>query len=435
MDTNHDLTEKQKLAYDLMLQGHSIFITGPSGTGKSTIIKKFVDQWGRHKKIVITSMTGISALLIGGTTLHSYLGIGLGTDSVETLTKKLQDSYFYTKRWNQIDVLIIDEVSMLSPELFDKIEEIACNLKRGRGRKLLSIEHEQPFGGIQLILSGDWLQLPVVNNDSFCFESSKWNKCIHQTVCLTEIMRQSDIEFQTVLNDIRFGKVSKRAKQLLNSRVNIDLSNDLGIEPTEIYTTNADVDRINQRELDKLNVGEIEFYEYDMEITLLEYVKNSSYVIERYRKNCIAPPVLQLCVGAQVMLLHNLSLEDGLANGSRGVVTKVIEDIPVVKFLNGEERVIDYHVWEYEENEKKIVKIKQIPLKLAWAITVHKSQGCTLDLACVNLANIFEYGMAYVALSRVKTKEGLSVIDINYEGIRAHPKAIQFYKNYNSKPV
>jgi ATP-dependent DNA helicase PIF1 len=202
----------------------------------------------------------------------------------------------------------------------------------------------------------------------------------------------------------------------------------LGIKPTRIYTTNAAVDAMNEKELDKL-AEDNDFYQYDMEIYFYEFVQDREQALEKYRKNCLAPERMQLCKGAQVMLLHNLDVQGGLANGSRGVVIDFVEGIPIVRFLNGVECPIDFHSWEIEEGKKKIVRITQMPLKLAWSVTTHRIQGSTLDYAEVELSNIFAYGQAYVSLSRVKSAEGLSIIEINFDGIRAHPKALEFYKN------
>lgn len=416
------LTTKQKEAFDYMVQGKNIFLTGPGGSGKSAVIHLFKKTFNNIKTIAITSTTGISATMIGGTTLHSYLGIGLGTGSVEELTNKIIKNSKIYQRWLKLDVLIIDEISMLSPKLFDKIENIARNVRKIKDNRL------KPFGGIQLVLSGDFLQLPVVDDsDSFVFDAECWNKCVEHVVELTKIMRQKDKEFQEVLNEIRIGEVSKRGRKLLESRIGVKLKNELGILPTRIHTTNAAVDQINERELNKL--GEENFFQYDMEIYFFEFIKNREQSIEKYRKNILVPDTLYLCVGAQVMLLCNLDLDNGMANGSRGVVVGFSDDLPVVRFLNGKECVINYWQWEIEEGRKKQIRITQIPLKLAYAITSHKSQGSTLDYAEVDLSNIFTFGQAYVALSRVSSIEGLSIININFRKIQAHPRAVKYYQD------
>ena len=417
---NIKLTKKQNDAFNMMVKGESVFITGPGGVGKTSLIKLFVRIYKQNKIIGLTSTTGISALLFGGSTLHSYLGIGLGQGSVDYMSQNVFKNSKLRKRWNDLETLIIDEVSMLSPVLFDKIEQVARCVRR----------NEKPFGGIQLVLSGDFLQLPCVGSDDFCFEAKSWNKCITHTIYLTEIIRQSNEVFQKCLNNIRIGNITKDIKKLLSSRVNIELRNDFGIKPTKLYPTNASVDIINQKELDKLAENDgIEFFEYEMETTVYPNVKNKDYILEKYKKLCNAPALLELCKGAQVMLLYNMDVDGGLANGSRGVVTGFIDDIPLIKFMNGRELIIDWHSWDIEEGDQKVLKMNQIPLKLAWCISQHKAQGMSLDLAEIDLSNCFEYGQAYVALSRVKTIEGLSIInDIDFDKVIAHPKAIQYYE-------
>ncbi len=372
-DSILNLTKKQKIAFEHMRDGKNVLITGPAGVGKTSVIKMFQHLYGKNKKIAITSTTGVSAITIGGTTLHSYLGIGLGNGSVSSLTEKIKKNPYLRKKWNELHVLIIDEVSMLTPVLFDKLEEIARNVRCGHLRRVLkNNDNEPPFGGIQLILSGDFLQLPTVQGDDFVFEAKSWSKCIDHVINLTKIVRQQNKLFKQVLNDLRIGKMTKRARKLLKRRHNAKLETESGIKPTRIYTTNANVDLINEEELDKLDKDDINFFQYDMKIELLKFIKNRDYVIEKYRKNCIAQVSLQLCVGAQVMLLHNLDLDEGLANGSRGIVIDFIDNKPQVKFLNGQIRVIDFHIWDFEENNQKLIRIKQMPLRLAWSITCHK---------------------------------------------------------------
>jgi len=417
------LTDKQNEAFSAMVNGENIFLTGMGGVGKSATLKMFMKVYKSERNMGITSTTGISALLFNGTTLHSFTGIGLGTASAETLIKKIMVRSYLRKRWEELEVLIIDEVSMLSPELFDKLEYIARAVRR----------NEMPFGGIQLILSGDFCQLPVVKCPDFCFEAKSWEECVDNTIYLTEIIRQSEKDFQGCLNNVRLGKLDKKTRKLLQSRVGVKLENKHGIKPTELYSTNRNVDVINEREMDKLAETGIEFREYEMDIQIHPGVKNRQYAREKYRKNCTATDILQLCVGSQVMLLHNLEIDVGLVNGSRGVVTKFVHDIPVVKFLNGQERVIDFHVWEWEESDKKMGSVTQIPLKLAYAMTIHRSQGCSLDYVEIDLSNVFEYGQAYVALSRVKSKEGLSITDIDFDKICAHPKALEYYEKLNKR--
>jgi ATP-dependent DNA helicase PIF1 len=347
------------------------------------------------------------------------LGIGYGNGTVKSIVEKICSWSWLKKRWIELDCLFIDEISMMDPEVFDKLEEVARIVRRSVA----------PFGGIQIVLSGDFLQLPCVGSNNFCFEAKCWNKCITRTVYLNEIMRQGDNIFQEVLNKIRVGKIDTQVKKVLNSRIGVKLNNDYGIKPTGLYSHNSDVDLINDEELDILASDGRQFYEYKMDTVVYSGVTNKTAALEKFKKYCTAPEILQLCVGAQVMLLKNLDIPNGLANGSRGVVTSFVSDIPKVRFLNGEERIIEQNVWEIEENDKKILRAQQIPLKVAYAISIHKSQGCSLDYAEIDLSCIFEYGQSYVALSRVKSLEGLSIIDINYDYIQAHPKATAYYES------
>jgi ATP-dependent DNA helicase PIF1 len=418
--SNITFNAKQNEAYKLMVKGESVFVTGPAGTGKSLIIKTFVDFYKNHKKIALTSTTGTSALIIGGTTMHSFLGIGLGTGSAESISNLIfQRAYLY-ERWTEMEILVIDEVSMLSPELFDKLDEIAKKVRRDIS----------PFGGIQLILSGDFLQLPCINSKEFCFRAKKWSDCVPNVVRLDKIIRQDNIEYQQALNEIRIGKPSKKTEKLINSRVGVKLVNEFGIKPTKLYPLNYSVDKDNDKALDKLARKGAKFNEYVMDISLGSRVNNRGATIEKFKKYCNAPEVLQLCSGAQVMLLKNLDLDSGLANGSRGVVTGFTKDeLPIVKFVNGCECIIDYHQYEMIENDIQQVRAIQLPLKVAYAISIHKCQGCTLDYVEINLSDIFEYGQGYVGLSRVKNLEGLSIISIDWGLIQAHSDAVKYYEN------
>jgi ATP-dependent DNA helicase PIF1 len=418
------LSEKQQKAWNLMTSGKNIFLTGQGGSGKTMLIKKFVRKYKPTNIIGVTSTTGTSAILIDGVTLHSYLGIGLGEADANVLYLKIKKKRDIYRKWLSLDVLIIDEISMLNPLLFDKIEYLA-RIIRGNSK---------PFGGIQLILSGDFFQLPCVNSDDFCFEAKSWNSCIQKEnyVYLNENFRQnSDNTFQKILSEIRIGDISEDSINILLSRVNKKLTNDFGILPTKIYSLNCDVNAENEKEMNKLAIKNpsIEFYEYDLEYTLLKKdLKIINSIEEKIKKSTTVPFNLQLCVGAQVMLLKNQDFENQLVNGSRGVVTSFECDIPKVRFLNGIEKLIDYETFEIEENGEKVISYTQIPLKLAFAGSVHKNQGITLDYAEVNLNNIFEYGQAYVALSRVKSLEGLSIKNFNKKVIKANKKVKLFYE-------
>jgi ATP-dependent DNA helicase PIF1 len=415
---NLRLTQKQMEAYNSIKKGQNVFLTGSAGTGKTSVIKSYVKEYGFKRRIAVTSTTGTSALLLGGTTIHSYLAILLGKESLSQLYNRISSRPFTLSKWTKLDCLIIDEISMLDPDLFDKLENLARLLRK----------NDKPFGGIQLVLSGDFLQLPCVGTDNFCFESKSWNRCIDKTFVFTEIIRQADIEFQTCLNFLRFGVVNENVINTLNPRIGVELINEFNIKPTKLYSRNIEVDALNDYELDLLASDGREFYEYNREIKKIKSNLTDQY-IERAKKNCNAPENLQLCVGAQVMLLINMDMEAGLCNGSRGIVIDIIEDIPVVQFLNGVSRTISHYTWNIQEGNETLMKIIQIPLRVAYATTIHKSQGSSLDYVEIDLSDIFDYGQAYVALSRVKRLEGLSIIDIDYDKIVAHPVAVHFYQS------
>ncbi len=418
------LSPKQNEAYRLMERGDNIFLTAAGGYGKTFLLMKFINSFSFRRKIGVTSTTGTSAILLNGSTLHSFLGIGLGKDSVENLLLHIKSRSYLNKRWKELETLIIDEISMLSPVLFDKLELLARSVRY----------NDKPFGGIQLILSGDFLQLPNVDdNNMFCFDAKSWSDCISKSniIHLDENFRQDDTELQKCLQEVRYGELSEESIALLKSRENVLLENDLGILPTRIYSLNSNVDYENQKNLDKLfeNDSSLTYYEYELSYEVSPHATNVVNIEDRIKKSCNAPTVVQLCKGAQVMLLYNLDIEMKLVNGSRGVVVDFIDDFPVVKFLNGESRLICNHAWSITDKNKTIVTIEQIPLRVAYAVTVHKCQGITIDLAEIDLKGFFEYGQAYVALSRVRTLNGLSLRNFDKSYIKAHPRVVKYYKN------
>ena len=320
-----------------------------------------------------------------------------------------------------LKTLIIDEISMLSAEFFDKLELLARLVRK----------NDKPFGGIQIILSGDFCQLSPIDSKNFCFESLSWNNVIDKVVYLTKIIRQENIEFQNCLSNIRIGKINEITKNTINNRINAKLENDFGIIPTKLFSKNFNVDFTNNSELDKLTKKN-KRYVYPMNCNFV-----NSKNIDKYKKNISAVENLELCIGCQVMLIFNMDIKNQLINGSRGIITDFIFKngyyIPIVRFLNGIEMEIDFHEWKIEEEEKVIGSIKQIPLKLAYAFSIHKSQGSSLDYAIIDLLELFDYGMAYVALSRVRNLEGLSIISINWNKVKANPKAISFYQIFTEK--
>lgn len=345
--------------YGFEIDGNHRFVLGSfTVTHNTHCIKYFYDTYKLDKNIAMTSTTGISALLIKGTTLHSYLGIGLGRLSVDKLYTKIKKAQYSFQRWKNLDILVIDEISMLSPDLFDKLNYLGKRLRNS----------QKPFGGIQLILSGDFLQLPAVNSKTFCFEAKTWDETIDETVYLQQTLRQDDTKFTACLNKIRMGIVDDSVKSILNSRVDSKIGDT--IRPTKIYSLNKEVDIYNESELDILAEDGREFKVYNLNYELLEKVKR--HVLERALKNVTAPLVLEICNDCQVMLLKNIEPENGLVNGSRGVVIGFENDKPIVRFLNGIERIIDFETWDVYDGDRKIIVLKQLPLKVAYAVTIHK---------------------------------------------------------------
>lgn len=391
--------DQQRIVDAIRRRKQNVLMTGPGGVGKSFVITHVSSS---TTSCVTTAMTGAAAILIGGNTLHSALGIGLGTASVDEMVRRECNK----KVLREMKLLIIDEVSMLSAQLLDKLELVARRIRKS----------DLPFGGIQLLLSGDFLQLPTINNE-FCFHAKCWSSLKLNVFELTEIRRQIDPEFQRVLNLARIGKITSSEVDYLQSGGSSAYDN--GLIPTKIFCKNIDVDNINDRELSRLAgvmTGSTQTFTYEMEIV---------GDIRRPYQYCNAPPKITLAVGAQVMMLVNCKT-NGLVNGSRGVVTKFIRDFPVVRF-SGCETIISFHDWEVKHDKTIIGHIYALPLKLAWAITCHKAQGATLDSALIDLNGVFEYGQAYVAISRVKSHESLVLKNAAPELFRAHPEAKQFY--------
>ena len=307
---------------------------------------------------------------------------------------------------------------MLSPEIFDKLNLIGQAIR----------ENKKSFGGIKLILSGDFCQLPVVKSSKFCFESKYWNQCIHKTIILNEIIRQSEPEFQELLNEIRFGKCSKNTEELLENRMNIELEQN-GIKPTKVYSKNVDVNKVNRTKILELieNGNKHKTYNSSIKYECIPE-KELQYLLNKINKDCPAKDKLLLAVNAQVILIKNINIDKGLVNGSRGIITNISDTFITVKFLNSKEEQIFISKWTIKEGKYRITKL-QFPLKLAYALTIHKSQGTTIDFVETDISNnsIFEYGQVYTVLSRCKSLNGLKINKFDKEAIKTHPKVLEYY--------
>ncbi len=391
-----------------MLSGESVLLTGPAGAGKTFALNQFIriaKAEGKH--VSVTATTGLAATHLGGTTIHAWSGIGV----MDSLPNGFADHASKGRREiiEKTDVLIIDEISMLHDFRLDMVDE-ACRLIRKKP--------DVPFGGIQLIMSGDFFQLPPINrNDSraggFVVYSNAWRD-LNPTICyLQEQHRQDDQQLLEILNAMRAGDVRRRHAELLVERGNIELPEG---DMTELHTTNVDVDRINAVKLNDL---------YGDEVTYSQSTTGSANYVESLQRSVLAPAELKLKKGALVMAVKNAA-DRKYVNGSLGVVIDFdpLTDYPIVEFRNGRVVTMVPDTWELRDGDKKRASIIQIPLRLAWAITVHKSQGMTLDAAKMDLSKAFVEGMGYVALSRVKNLENLYLAGINRMALRVSEDAM-----------
>ena len=387
----------QGLALEIMLSGESVLLTGPAGAGKTYVLNQFIKHakaGGKH--VSITATTGLAATHLGGTTIHAWSGMGvldyIPKGFVEHLAKGRREIIEKT------DVLIIDEISMLHDYRLDMVDEI-CRLVRKK---------DVPFGGIQLIMSGDFFQLPPINRgDSrgggFVVHSHVWQE-LDPTICyLAEQHRQDDEHLLDILNALRAGEIRRHHAEQLLARVDQEPETDVVL--TELHTVNIDVDRINEAKLDELPGDEL-FY--------TQVTTGADNYVENLQRSVLAPATLRLKKGALVMAVKNAT-DRRYANGSIGTVIDFEPgtEYPIVEFRNGRTVSMIPDSWELRDGDKKRASITQIPLRLAWAITVHKSQGMTLDAARIDLRKAFVEGMGYVALSRVKNLHNLYLSGIN----------------------
>lgn len=397
----------QQLALEVMLSGESVLLTGPAGAGKTYVLNQFIKlakSEGKH--VSVTATTGLAATHLGGTTIHSWAGIGIHDyvpkDFAEHMAKGRKEIIEKT------DVLIIDEISMLHEYRLDMVDEVCRGVRKS----------EEPFGGIQVIMSGDFFQLPPVNRNesragSFVVNSRVWQE-LQPVICyLAEQHRQDDEELVEILNALRSGDIRRRHAEKLLARTGVQPTDESAI--TELHTVNIDVDRINEGRLDELPGDELIYTQVST---------GSANYVESLQRSVLAPSTLRLKKGAFVMAVKN-ALDRRYANGSLGRVMDFEpgSEYPVVEFLNGRVVSMAPDTWELRDGDKKRASISQIPLRLAWAITVHKSQGMTLDAARIDLRKAFVEGMGYVALSRVKNLSNLYLSGINQMALRASEEA------------
>jgi len=397
------MNEKQQKCFNLFKEGKNIFLTGMAGSGKSFLIDKMRNE---KENVVVTATTGCAGYLLNAKTLHSWAGVGIGKGTVQELVKRARKNL---RMWLKVETLIIDEVSMISPDFFDKLNEVAKKIRT----------EDTPFGGIQLILVGDFCQLPPVDSQKLLFESEAFKECNFECVYLDQIYRQTDQKFQNLLNNIRMGQPSQDDIQLLKSKI---ITSRKGLKKMPlIFSVNRDVDEINDYHLNKLLKKGYTLREYQ---AFTETKKlYSDELITNFDKKAIYPQTLKLTEKCLVMCLANLDFDRGIVNGSIGEVCG-FDTYPIVNF-NGTKITMKPHAWEVDKGIKRF----QVPLKLCWATTCHKVQGMSLDAAIVDCGgSVFEFGQTYVALSRVRSLDGLYLVDFDPKKIKINPKVVEFYR-------
>lgn len=384
------------------MKGHNVFLTGQAGSGKTFLLNKYIEFLKKNKiPVAITASTGIAATHLNGRTIHSWSGIGIKDVLDKKHLSKLNSHEQTRNRIQKAKVLIIDEISMFHSYRLDMVNQICKTLRKNKAS----------FGGLQVILCGDFFQLPPVTDPGklqscFAYKSASWEELNLKICYLDEQHRQEDESFLKMLNDIRTSEVTEYTFEKLAGRLNKNLPT--GVVGSKLYTHNVDVDAINNFELAKIKSQEKQY---------LMTSRGNRDLVATLKKGCLAYEELILKEGAVVMFVKN-NHNKGYVNGTMGKVVGFDEDdYPIVKTYSGKEIIALPESWTIDEDERILAEISQVPLRLAWAITIHKSQGMTLDAAEIDLSKSFAYGMGYVALSRVKSLEGIRLMGINQQAL------------------
>lgn len=402
----------QEQALTILKTGANVFLTGEPGSGKTHTINLYT-EWLRSKDIypAVTASTGIAATHINGKTIHSWAGIGTNKNLTEAQQENIMDRPWIYDPIRKAKVLIIDEISMLEAVTLDDVEHIVSRIR------IDICDGVSAFGGMQVIFVGDLFQLPPVPSrgeppPKFCYESEAWKNARPYICYLHEQHRQEDPEFLEALTAMRSGTLTKIHESLLHgSKKNPEQEKFI----TKLYTHRVKVDSINERDLDRLpGIAN-------------RYTMSSSgvaAVVDSLKKGCLSPEILRLKKGALVMFTKN-NFDEGYANGTLGEIVDFTEnDLPIVKTKN-KKITVRRAEWSIMEENRIVASVSQLPLRLAWAMTVHKSQGMTLDRAVIDLSEAFEFGQGYVALSRVRSLADLSLQGLNTRALEMHPEIVK----------
>ena len=406
----------QKQAFEILKLGHNVFLTGSAGSGKTFLLGKYINFLrSKGVEVGVTAPTGIAATHLEGITIHSWSGIGIKKDLSDNDLKKILKRKYLQNRFRTTGVLIIDEVSMLHSYRLDMVDQVCRAFK----------QNSLPFGGLQVILCGDFFQLPPVSREeeqaSFVNKSRIWQAMNIKICYLDEQHRQTDHKFLSILNAIRTNRADNNTLNMLMQRHNQPIKN--SVVASKLYTHNANVDAINNLRLAKIKAKKREY---------LMYSKGNKNLVQALKKGCLAPEELILKKGAVIMFVKN-NFDKGYVNGTLGKVIgfeKDDEEYPIVETYTGTRIYVRPESWTIEENDRVVAEISQIPLRLAWAITVHKSQGMSLDAAEIDLSKAFVCGMGYVALSRVKTLGGIKLLGFNDMALEVDKDVVELDKEF-----
>jgi len=454
------LSNEQMFAFERFKKGDNLFITGPGGSGKTQLIHTFIQHCkSLNKEVAICALTGCASVLLNmkAKTIHSWSGIKLAKGPTENIIHNVLKNRNAVSNWKKVAVLIVDEISMMSVKIFELLEELARRVRRC----------PDVFGGIQIVFTGDFYQLPPVGDgddpstSKFCFESNKWKQLFplpRNSVVLVSIFRQKDPKYCEILNQIRVGELTEENALILQGRV-IPFEENGEQVITRLFPIKNKVELINQHNFQKLEGKKITqenviktncqmyletgeaFSKETIELCNAMTAEDIDFETKRLLLSIPVSEKMEMKKGSVVMLTVNLCVDDGLCNGSQGIIVDILENqfvpelpssprfiMPVIRFNNGITIPVGPHFWQNDFYPR--ICVAQIPLVLAWAMTIHKIQGASLDIAQVDAGcSIFEYGQTYVGLSRVRSLEGLYLTNFKPNRIKTNPLVKKFYKS------